>query len=121
MSVKASAPAQAICRVLRVPQGPPRASYDQAHRLFSASIAISAARCLLTYIVVPIAAPFIGVGVADNPGVGIPLSVVALVFDVRAVRQFWLADHRWKWHMTAVYCVVIAMVTGLLVHDLLRL
>jgi hypothetical protein len=47
-------------RLLRAPSGPPTATDDETHRLFSASIAISALRCLLTYIVLPVLIPLIG-------------------------------------------------------------
>ena len=35
----------------------------------------------------------------------------ALVFDVRGVRRFWLANHKYRWAMTGVYAAVMAMVT----------
>ena len=34
----------------------------------------------------------------------------ALVFDVRAVRRFWLAQHPWRWKVTALYSVVTLMI-----------
>lgn len=108
-------------RLLRVPVGPPRASEDQAHRLFSISIALSAARCLVTYVGLPVVAPLVGSAAGGSPAVGIPLGIVALVFDVRAVRNFWLAEHRWRRQMTALYALVMAMVTALLIHDILAL
>jgi hypothetical protein len=107
-------------RLLRAPPGPPTATDDEAHRLFSASIAISALRCLLTYIVLPILTPLIGPAVGNSPTIGIPLSIVALVFDVRAVRRFWLAEHPWRWKITALYAVVMIMIAGLLVVDVIH-
>lgn len=109
-----------VRRVLRTPVGPPRASDDAANRLFSTSIALSALRCLFTYIFVPVAVPVLGLSVADSPAVGIPLSLLALVFDVRAVRRFWLADHAWKWRMTVLYGLLMAMVSALFVIDIIH-
>ena len=109
-----------VRRVLRVPTGPPRASDEAANRLFSTSIALSALRCLFTYIFVPVVVPVLGLSVADSPALGIPLSLLALVFDVRAVRRFWMADHAWKWRMTFLYALLMAMVTALLVIDLIH-
>ncbi len=109
-----------VRRILRVPLGPPKASDDAANRLFSTSIALSALRCLFTYIFVPVLVPVLGMSVADSPAIGIPLSLLALVFDVRAVRRFWLADHAWKWRMTGLYSLLMAMVTALLVIDIVH-
>src|ERR1700679_1786067 len=97
-------------RLLRVPDQRPAASEDSAHRIFSISIVLSALRCLLTYIILPVLTPLLGAATSVGPEIGIPLAVVALVFDVRGIRRFWLADHRWRWQMTGVYTVVMAFV-----------
>jgi hypothetical protein len=109
-----------MCRLLRVPPGGQGATQDEAHRLFSVSMVLSGLRCLFGYVFVPILAPIIGPASGGKPEIGIPLSVVALIFDVRAVRRFWLADHPWRWRIAAVYVVVMLLVTGLLVHDILQ-
>ena len=111
----------ALRRALRVPPGPPKASDDQAHRLFSLSIAISAARCLLSYVVLPILVPLVGPAAGTSPALGIPLAAGALIFDIRAVRRFWLAGHRWRRPITGLYIVVMAMVASLLFADILTL
>lgn len=109
-----------IRRVLRVPAGPPKASDDAANRLFSTSIALSALRCLMTYVIVPVLVPLVGPAVGNAPEIGIPLSILALVFDVRAVRRFWMADHPWRWRMTALYAVLMVMVGALAVIDVIH-
>ncbi|MHB1928742.1 MAG: hypothetical protein ACYDEN_15005 [Acidimicrobiales bacterium] len=104
-------------RLLRVPERRP-ASPDGAHRIFSVGIVLSALRCLLTYIFLPILAPVLGVAGSVGPSVGIPLAVVALTFDVMGIRRFWLADHRWRWTMTVIYLLVMGLVVTLLVGNL---
>lgn len=108
-----------IRRLLRVPDAP-RAAEDSVNRLFSVSIVLSATRCLLSYIVLPLVVPLVGTAAGIGPIIGIPVAVVALVFDVRSIRRFWLADHRWRWSMTVLYLVIMAMVFGLLVSDVVR-
>src|ERR1035437_1997336 len=88
-------------RLLRVPEGPPSADDASAHRIFSASILLSGLRCLLGYVVLPILTPMLGAAAGAGPAVGLPIGIVALRFDVRGVRRFWLASHRWRWPITA--------------------
>jgi hypothetical protein len=108
-----------VRKVLRVEPGPPVPA-DQAHRLFSISIAISALRCLLTYVVLPLAGPLARVTVSD-PSITIPVGVVALFFDVKALRRFWLADHSWRWWISGLYLVVMARILGVLASSVVDL
>jgi hypothetical protein len=109
-------------RLLRVPdeRPSPRAN-EAAHRLFSASILISATRCLLGYVVLPIVTPALGAAAGVAPIIGIPVGIVALVFDVRGIRRFFVADHRWRWPITGLYLAVMVLVTILLVRDFIHL
>ena len=97
------------------------ASDRDVHNLFSSSIALSATRCLLSYIVFPVLAPWVGALPLIGPAIGLPVGAVALVFDVRAIRRFFKADHRWRWVATALYLVVMAMVATLMWRDISRL
>ncbi|MGD0441143.1 MAG: hypothetical protein ABSB52_11025 [Acidimicrobiales bacterium] len=110
-----------IRRLLRVPEGPPSADDASAHRIFSASIMISGLRCLLGYVVLPVLSPVLGAAAGAGPVIGLPIGIVALVFDVRGIRRFWLANHRWRWAITALYSVVIVLVAALVISDVVRL
>lgn len=92
-----------------------------AHKMFNVSMALSGLRCLLTYVLLPVVTPALGAAARVGPIVGIPISAVALVFDVMAVRRFWIANHRWRWGISAIYVVVMAMVLALGIGDALRL
>jgi hypothetical protein len=112
-------PADRFARqVLRVrdPVGEP-----EVHNVFSSSIALSATRCLLSYIILPVLAPWLGTLPLIGPAIGVPIGVLALVFDVRAIRRFFQADHRWRWVAAALYVVIMIMVTALVVRDITRL
>ena len=117
-----------VCRALCVsPAGPPvtgraRRSEDAVtHRIFNVSIALSAIRCLLSYVVFPIVVPAVGGAAAVPPAAGIPIAVVALVFDVIAVRRFWAGSHPWRWPVTLVYLAVMGLVLALLAGDIAHL
>ena len=117
-----------VCRALCVTPGgstrtgrSSRAEDAATHRIFNVSIAMSAIRCLLSYVVFPIVVPAIGGAAAVPPAAGIPIAVVALVFDVVAVRRFWASTHPWRWPVTLVYAVVMGLVLALLAGDLVHL
>ncbi len=97
------------------------ASGQEIHNVFSSSIALSATRCLLSYIVFPVLAPWVGALPLIGPAIGLPVGALALVFDVRAIRRFFKADHRWRWVAAALYLVVMAMVAILMGRDISRL
>jgi hypothetical protein len=105
-------------RVLRVrePVGEP-----EVHNIFSSSIALSATRCLLSYIILPVLAPWLGALPLIGPAIGVPIGLVALVFDVRAIRRFFQAEHRWRWVAAGLYLVIMVMVAALVARDITRL
>lgn len=92
-----------------------------AQRLFNVSMGLSGLRCVLSYIVLPIVTPALGAAARVGPAIGIPIAIVALVFDVMAVRRFWAADHPWRWSVSLVYVVVMSLVLALLVGDIVHL
>ncbi|HLX89606.1 MAG TPA: hypothetical protein VKR22_14270 [Acidimicrobiales bacterium] len=117
-----------VCRVLCVPSGAAetpvfvsRRQDQVTHRLFNLSITVSAVRCLLSYVFIPVVLPAVGGVTNVPPGVGLPIGALALVFDVVALRRFWVSRHRWRWAVTAIYLVVMGLVSALLVGDVTRL
>jgi len=111
----------AMRRLLRIDDLPCVKADDGAHRLFSASILLSATRCLLSYVIFPIVTPLLGAAAGVGPAVGIPIGILALVFDYRGIRRFWLADHRRRWAITVLYAAVMVLVTILVVQDVVHL
>ncbi len=111
-------------RVLRIPEAKACPVQERnAERLFSFAILLSALRCTLSYVILPFVIPLFGLGatVGVGPVVGIPLGAVAIFFDVKGIRRFWLAEHRYRWQMTVVYLLVIALVVFLVVRDIVHL
>ena len=112
---------QTMRHLLRVPDDKAPIDESETHRIFSASIFLSATRCLLSYIVLPVVLPAIGLARGVGPIIGIPIGVLALTFDYLGIRRFWLADHRQRWAFTALYAVVGTMVLILLIVDIVDL
>jgi hypothetical protein len=105
-------------RCLFLPADPtPTLSERSARKAFEVSIYISAARCLLTYIVLPFIFPIIGVSTRATPWVGIPVSLIAVAADYMSIRRFWRADHRFRWHYTALAGAIICAMLVLLAID----
>ena len=111
----------AMRRLLLIPEGAVAPSDAEVERVFSTSLALSATRCIFTYMILPLAVPAIGALAGFGPAIGAMLSVLAFVFDVRAIRAFWWADDSRRWVMTALYLVVMVFVVYLFVLDVSHL
>jgi len=107
-------------RLLRIPDRQRPIDESETHRIFSTSIFLSALRCLLSYIVLPIVLPAVGAASSVGPAIGIPVGLLALVFDYKGIRRFWLANHHQRWAFSALYAVVGGMVLALVVIDLVH-
>jgi hypothetical protein len=108
-------------RVLRLPTDAPKASEVSARQLVEKSLLISMVRCLLTYIVLPFAAPIFGFATGVAPVVGLVVGLVAIAANIASVRRFWRADHRYRWHYTALASVIVAALVWLVIADLVEL
>jgi hypothetical protein len=108
-------------RLLRLPLDAPKASVASARRVFEVSIYISAARCLLTYIVLPFVFPIIGINTSATPAVGIPVSLIAIAADLMSIRRFWRADHKYRWHYTVLAGSIITAMVVLIITDTVHL
>ncbi len=97
------------------------AAEERAHRIFGVSMALSALRCLLSYVVLPVVLPTAGLASGVGPAIGIPVGLLALVFDVMGIRRFWQVNHPWRWPVGTVYVAVMVMVVSLVVVDAVSL
>jgi hypothetical protein len=110
-----------VRRLLLVKERPSRPSTRSAETAFQRSMLISATRCTLTYLVFPFVLPAFGIATSVGPALGLTIGSLALVCDVFAIRRFFAADHRWRWHFTIVAVCVMALLSVLLVEDLIDL
>ncbi len=111
-------------RVLRIPAASATSEQQQdAERLFSVAMILSGLRCTLSYVIIPFLLPALGLGAVAGlgPEIGIPVGVLALIFDVRGIRRFHRAQHRWRWQMTVIYLAVIGLVSYLVIQDVVAL
>jgi hypothetical protein len=105
-------------RVLRLPDSAPRASHADAQQAFSRSVWISAARCLLTYIVLPVLGPIVGFAGNVGPVLGLTVGAVSMVAIVASIRRFFAADHRWRWRYSALGGSILVLLVVQAVIDI---
>jgi hypothetical protein len=105
-------------RLLRLPVDAPKATEASARQLVEKSLLISMSRCLLTYVFLPFVVPIIGIRGNIAPISGVVLGVVAIVANIASIRRFWRAEHRYRWHYTALASVIILAMVWLIAVDL---
>jgi hypothetical protein len=106
-----------VRRLLRISDKPRQVSEAAAQKSFQRSMFISAVRCTLTYVIFPFVAPAIGFATGVGPVVGLIIGSIAIVCDVFTVRRFFAADHKWRWHFSAIAVSIICLLMVLLVQD----
>ena len=92
-------------------------SSQQAENAFSKSIAVSAIRCTLTYVLIPFVFPLIGFGAGVGPFIGVPIGLAAIVANVVSIRRFHRSDHRWKWPMSVINAGILVLLVILVAID----
>ncbi len=117
-----SRPDVVMRRLLRLAPDGPRPSAASAQRAFGRSVWISATRCLLTYVILPVLGPVLGLTGAVGPVLGLVVGTVSMIAIVASMRRFWAAEHRLRWHYTALggaLLVLLVVQAGIDVVDLL--
>ncbi len=107
-------------RLLRLSDAP-RMSAAQARSAFQKSLAFTAARCLLMYIVFPFVLPPLGIALGVGEPVAIAIGLLAMVSIVYSIRRFWRADHSKRWHYTVFGTTIIAFLVWATIADTIRL
>lgn len=108
-------------RVLRLDPDGPRGTLRGANEAASRSILISATRCLITYVLLPILGPAVGLTGVAGPILGLVLSAVSIVAIVYAARRFFDGDHRLRWPYAIVGTGIIVLLVAQSVIDLVSL
>ena len=108
-------------RILRIPDDGPRASARSAENAFSTSVFISAVRCLITYVVLPIVGPIVGLAGGVGPVVGLVVGTASFVAIVASMRRFFRANHRWRWRYTVVGGTILVFLVVQAVIDAVHL
>lgn len=103
-------------QLLRLPVSGPRERLIDPTGVASTSIAISAVRCLITYVAIPLLRPIANLSGALGPALGVILSTISAVAIVVSARRFFAADHPWRWKyaMVGAPLLVLVVVQGII-------
>ncbi|WP_395156060.1 hypothetical protein [Ilumatobacter sp.] len=107
-------------RLLRLPEGK-TSTAQEARSAFQKSIAITACRCIIMYLVLPFVLPVVGLASGVGPAIGLAIGILAIVSIMYSIRRFWRADHSKRWHYTAFATVIISSLIYLSVKDIINL
>lgn len=105
-------------RFLRLPDDAPHATRADAQKAFQTSIAISAARCTLMYLVFPFVLPAIGLAQGWGPAIGLVIGALAVVSMYYSMRRFWRAEHPKRWWYAGLASAVFVLLVVMAVRDI---
>ena len=97
------------------------AELDSASKTFSTSMVISGIRCTLSYVVFPWLLPLLGVAGGITAGLGLPIGLVAIFFNIWSIRRFWKSNHNLKWIVAGINVSVIILLLILVAIDISEL
>lgn len=108
-----------VRRILRVPaNGDPGRN---AEKVFGRSILLSATRCLLTYVLLPLLKPVIDLSGGVGPVLGLVIGTVSGVAIIASMRRFWRAGHRFRWYYTAIGGSILVLLVVSAIRDIVSL
>lgn len=113
-------PDRAMRQVLGV-AGVDMRSDDSAHHAFRISVVISAVRCTITYVAVPVLLPILSLSGWVASPIGLALCAIAAINGVISLRRFWRIDHPQRWTYTAFIAVVFIILTISTITELNRM
>lgn len=111
ISVQRPAIDRAMRRLLKVGDDVDRGAVLRARRNTTTAIVVAGIRCLITYILIPVLAPYIVLVRTIGAPLSIALSVLGITMGISATRRFWVADHRYRWAYTGFIAVVVVLLT----------
>lgn len=107
-----SLPDQLARQLLRLEGTAPRSLIPLRGSLF-----VSAVRCVISYAILPVLAPLVGVsGMVARP-VSIALSTAAAVLAVVSLRRVWAADWSYRWTYTGFSIVILTLLAIVILID----
>ncbi len=93
----------------------------KAHRAFRWAVVVSAVRCTIMYVIIPVLIPMLSVLGSMAAPINIGLCLVAMGNGWLGVRRFWRTDHRGKWGYTWFMALIYAISIWTIIHEIVKL
>ncbi len=117
-----SAADRAMLKFLRIdPAAPPKSIFG-SENAFGKSIAVSAMRCTVTYLLLPLLAPIVDLthGIT-KPIFGLVLGAVSMTAIALSMRRFFASNHKWRWGYSMVGGSIFMALVVMALFDLREL
>ncbi len=111
---------RAVARVLRVqprPAGPREDDATSSSQPFETALLVSAVRCTVRYVVLPLGLPLLGVASDAALGILLILDVIAAIAIVATLRRLWRVQHPRRWPYLLLAVALAVLVGVFLVSD----
>lgn len=108
-------------KLLRVGDQVDPAALLGAQQAMSKSILVSAVRCTITYLLIPLLGGTVALLDAFSAPLSIALCLFAGFMSIRSMRRFWIANHPKRWAYTAFASVVLVALTIGIAVDITRI
>lgn len=99
-------------------QPQPAGSAETAKNAFGLSLAFSAIRCILQYVLLPFVLPVLGIAAGAATPIYLLISVLAVVAIISSLRRFWKIGYRYRWQYLAIALVTLGMLAVFIQTDL---
>jgi uncharacterized membrane protein YozB (DUF420 family) len=82
------------------------------------SLAFSAVRCILQYIILPFLLPIIGLAASWALGLTMVINVIAIIALVTSLRRMWRTNYSHRWRYMALAAPAFILLVSFLVLDI---
>jgi hypothetical protein len=90
----------------------------KSERVMGYSLAFSAIRCILQYIVLPFILPVLGIAAGWALGLTMIVNVAAIIAIVASVRRMWQISYSHRWRYMALAVPAFLLLVSFLVLDI---
>ena len=97
-----------------------RARRDVPDPLLGFALLLTAVRCVLRYVVLPVGLPLLGLAPGVAGGISLVCDVAAVAIAVTSLRRLWAARHPFRWRYLAGVCAALALIAYLRVSEAVK-